>query len=381
MNSCKEAILKLFKQTAFPDNPANCIHNLLGNKKIVLYGGGEWGTSFFIRVLRRYKLKVYAWLDRKFKSGNTHFGIPAFSPFEYKPSKKEKENTVIVVTVGDKKYHEGIFNLLNRLGFKKIISAIDIYESHLCCIPAELEKKGFNYYLDNKKRIIACLELFNDDLSCEIFVRFLQTHMQRKSVDIPHRPLEEQYFPKDISLRKGYSRFINCGAYNGDTVKQLNRLFGRVDALACFEPDLENFELLTRYLCAKHKEIAENIIVFPCGLFDRVIQLRFNSGNGIGSMISKKGKSIIQCVPLDYVIPNFKPTFITMDIEGAELEALKGAKNLIKENKPDLAISVYHAPNHIWDIPLYLESLQLGYKFYLRNYTSFTDETVLYATA
>lgn len=69
-----------------------------------------------------------------------------------------------------------------------------------------------------------------------------------------------------------------------------------------------------------------------------------------------------------------------MDIEGAELEALKGAKKLIKEHKPDLAIFIYHAPNYIWNIPLWLESLHLGYKLYLGNYASFTNETELYAT-
>lgn len=60
--------------------------------------------------------------------------------------------------------------------------------------------------------------------------------------------------------------------------------------------------------------------------------------------------------------------------------ALKGARTLIKENKPDLAISVYHSPNQIWDIPLFLRNLCPEYKFYLRNYTSFISETILYAT-
>jgi hypothetical protein len=97
-------------------------------------------------------------------------------------------------------------------------------------------------------------------------------------------------------------------------------------------------------------------------------------------MISDKGDSFIQCIAMDHVIAGFKPTFISMDVEGAELEALKGAEMLIRENKPDLAICVYHASNHVWDIPLYLDGLRLGYKFYLRNYTSFIGETVLYAT-
>lgn len=380
MSNYKETISELFKQTSFPYNPANCVHNLLGNKKIILYGGGDGCTTFSVFVLRKYGFKAYAVFDRKFKSGATHLGVPAFSPLEYKPTDEERENAVVVITVGKTEYHEEIFNRLHSLGFKNIVLSNDIYEYHLHHAPTELEKKGFNYYLENREKIMECMELFSDDLSCEVFYRFIQTHMLRKPIHIPNHALEEQYFARDINLSKGYSRFINCGAYNGDTVMRLNALFGKVDAIACFEPDLENFELLTRYLCAKHEEIATSIVAFPCGVFSRELQFRFANGNKINSMISDEGEAFIQCVAIDHVLPNFQPTFIQMDVEGAELEALKGAEMLIKVNKPDLAICVYHAPNHIWDIPLYLESLRSGYKYYLRNYTSLISETVLYAT-
>ena len=380
MSNYEEIIQELFKQTSFPYNPAHSVHDLLGNKKIILYGGGGGFITFSLFVLRKYGLKAYAVLDRKFKSGDTHFGVPAFSPLEYTPTNEEKENAVVVVTVGKREYHEEIFDCLRNLGFKNVVLSTDIYEYHLPHTPTELEKKGFNFYLDNRKQIIACLDLFSDGLSREIFTRFIQTHMQRTPINIPNRVLEEQYFPRDIKLSKGYSRFINCGAYNGDTVMQLNALHGKVDAIACFEPDLENFELLTRYLCAEHNEIVQSVIAFPCGVLSHETQLNFAGENKMNSMISDKGESFIQCVALDHVIPGFKPTFIDMDVEGVELEALKGAEMLIKENKPDLAICVYHTPNHIWDIPLYIESLRLGYKFYLRNYTSFISETVLYAT-
>jgi len=68
-----------------------------------------------------------------------------------------------------------------------------------------------------------------------------------------------------------------------------------------------------------------------------------------------------------------------MDIEGAELDALKGAENTIRESLPDLAICLYHSPSHLWEIPLFISSLG-DYKFHLRNYTSFISETVLYAS-
>lgn len=71
--------------------------------------------------------------------------------------------------------------------------------------------------------------------------------------------------------------------------------------------------------------------------------------------------------------------FIKMDIEGAELRALKGAKNTIIRFGPRLAITVYHKPEDLWTIPHYIKSLQGNYVFYLDHFTTTMDETVLFA--
>jgi len=68
-----------------------------------------------------------------------------------------------------------------------------------------------------------------------------------------------------------------------------------------------------------------------------------------------------------------------MDIEGAELQGLKGAKNIIVKNRPKLAICIYHKPEDILEIPLYLQSIVPDYKFYIRHYSNHDIETVLYA--
>ena len=75
-------------------------------------------------------------------------------------------------------------------------------------------------------------------------------------------------------------------------------------------------------------------------------------------------------------------TFIKMDIEGSELEALKGASTTISANKPKLAICVYHKIEDFWEIPIYINKLAPEYKFYVGHHTvSLTcPETVLYAT-
>ena len=74
-----------------------------------------------------------------------------------------------------------------------------------------------------------------------------------------------------------------------------------------------------------------------------------------------------------------KIDFIKMDIEGAETEALKGAEKTLIKDKPKLAISLYHSLEDFERIPRYLESLGLGYKYYLKHHTLFENETVLYA--
>ena len=98
-----------------------------------------------------------------------------------------------------------------------------------------------------------------------------------------------------------------------------------------------------------------------------------------GSRFHPNGTEKVKTIKIDSL--NLKKiTYITMDIEGAEFQALKGAEKTIRKHKPDMAISIYHAPRHIVDIPLWINNLKLGYKFFLRNYTSQSIETILYCT-
>ena len=87
-----------------------------------------------------------------------------------------------------------------------------------------------------------------------------------------------------------------------------------------------------------------------------------------------------RAIALDaYINKNERVTFIKFDIEGAELEALKGAKGIISSYRPKLAICLYHKKEDYWQIPYYVKELVPEYKLYIRHYSNYSSETVLYA--
>ena len=100
---------------------------------------------------------------------------------------------------------------------------------------------------------------------------------------------------------------------------------------------------------------------------------------GAGSSISTQGSTAVYLTTIDSIVHEEHVTFIKMDVEGAELKSLKGARNTIIKNHPRLAICVYHKDSDLYEIPGYILSLVPEYKFYLRHYCSSEYETVLYA--
>ena len=75
-----------------------------------------------------------------------------------------------------------------------------------------------------------------------------------------------------------------------------------------------------------------------------------------------------------------KVTYIKMDIEGAELDTLLGAKKIITQYRPKLAVCIYHKDSDMLNIMEYLQTLNSQYKFYMRHHNCNMTETVLYAT-
>ena len=68
-----------------------------------------------------------------------------------------------------------------------------------------------------------------------------------------------------------------------------------------------------------------------------------------------------------------------MDIEGAELDAIEGSQRVIEEDRPVLALCVYHTQDHLWKVPLAVKEIHEEYRFFLRPHMQECWDTVCYA--
>ena len=129
----------------------------------------------------------------------------------------------------------------------------------------------------------------------------------------------------------------------------------------------------------------KNVKIYPYGLWSKKDKQLICQDGRSSSLFWIDGHSQVECdlVSLsEFAKENGlnKIDFIKMDIEGAEMEALKGCKDILIAQKPKLAICVYHLNEHLYEIILYLNSLNLGYKFWMGHHRDNEFSTVLYAT-
>ena len=211
---------------------------------------------------------------------------------------------------------------------------------------------------------------------------------------INHLNCNQQYFDEIICFSDD-EVFLDCGCFDcGTTNDFINKVNGKYNRIIAFEPDKINYKNCIRIV---ENNKWENVEIINKGLWDKETTICFITRNDASSRVVE-GSSLdeieeelldnnvaavekIDVVDIDSIIGDEKVTFIKMDIEGSELNALKGAEKAIKRNKPKLAICIYHKPEDIVEIPMYLKAIVPEYKFKIRHYTDNTYETVLYAIA
>ena len=232
------------------------------------------------------------------------------------------------------------------------------------------------FFLEHTQELKDVYDSFEDDRSRFVFENIIKYRVTsdwaclKKSMGKDN--LKTQYLVPELQFSE-HEIIVDCGAFTGDTAKVFYRNIPGCRVIA-LEPDEKNFESL-------RKLKLEGLKPVKAGAWSEDTTLAFsNMGGGTSrGRIATLGSTTIEVKALDHISECQSATFIKMDIEGAELEALKGAENIIKEQRPKLAICLYHRPQDFFEIPLYIKNLHPSYKFFIHHHSCCNSETVLYA--
>lgn len=227
--------------------------------------------------------------------------------------------------------------------------------------------------------------LFGDEESLKIFNKLYTSKTYDSQYDsyelVPYSEIVDMYYFdedywKNYSFRESLQNqatVIDCGAYIGDDVEDICKAIPEKTVYYyAVEPDKENAKIIRNN--EKFRKLCRSIDVLEYGVGNKNSTLGFVFDNNLkdgGRCVevddSFAGEKILVRKIDDLDISIAGQLYIKMDVEGAELDALKGAEKCIRKYQPYLAICVYHRKNDLIDIPLFIKSLNCKYKYYLRG--------------
>lgn len=256
-------------------------------------------------------------------------------------------------------------NILSRNGFNKIVWLnISMVRTITNMTHEWVDAHRREYYLEHSAELVDLYNILSDDLSKKTLYEYIKSYLLNMPYEGDQIGTIYKYWygneKEEIYRHLNNENWVNCGAYVGDTIMTFLTFGFEYNKILAFEGNKKNYDKLKKNI----KEIGKYKDTSRIELYN--------------SFIDKNGKHMD-------VLQKEKCTLLNADIEGYELDLLKSMKEIIRKDRPVLAICVYHLKEDLIEIPAYIQSIVEGYSFKLRKYTSWIYDTkrmfelVLYA--
>lgn len=344
------------------------------DRPVWIFGAGNFGRSLCAAMLKS-AIQVEGFVETSPKFSQVA-GLPVI---DWASFAAQGQNAQLAL---------GIFN--RDTPFEMLLSIQQAACAHAMLMPWDsydmfADALGWRFWLGRRETLLGSLERIaetacrlEDKESRDLLLRICAF---RLGYDLPYsafQSTEDQYFnPLSLQNLLGQSiSYVDCGAYEGDTYAELLKhpeLAVRHAVL--LEPDPENYLRLVSCVA----EWKTQAICLPLAGADRYSILSFSAGQGEAGSIGEAGNSQVAAVALDQLLPNHDVDFIKIDVEGAEAALLRGARRLIERCRPVLALSLYHNPQDLWELPELLFEMCTDYRFYVRQHHFNSFDCVLYA--
>ncbi len=336
-------------------------------KNVVIFGSGKFAKAAAVMILNNgINVKCFVDEEQYFYEGKTvlinDINIPCILSHDL-PNEQETFNIVA-----------------GNVDYKRILLLKDKYPN---CTWVEYLDACSQHFMDksffeqNSKILNEIYDNLQDDESKQVLKAYLYGRYSGDVAELSKlNHCDGLYDWSLLNLTKN-DIFLDAGAFTGDTIQEIQKYYEFLPRkIYAVEPDELN---LVKLLRSFNPEEISHINVFPFGLFSKDADLHFNSSGTLGSAFCEDGNTVVKVIATDnYKVFN-DVSVIKMDIEGSETDALTGSENLIRNNKPKLAICIYHNNQDLINVYKLLIKFNKNYKFYLRQHSNSLEETVLYA--
>lgn len=356
------------ERSAFDEAAAGC-------RRLVIFGAGGLGRKI-LHGLSDSDLEPVAFADNNPRIwGKIADGLPVLSPQD--AADKFSTDAAFVVAIWHPSHTPLMTELLAQLRSLRCRTAafpllfwrhpdpfLPYFFWHL---PSNLVQQAH--------AIAAAFELLDDDVSRQTFVAQLRLRLHADFDALGPPAPGAQYFPGLFSMT-AEECFVDCGAYIGDTIQSLISQTGNAfRKVIAFEADPSVMPGLEAFI----KDVGSRGVLHKAavGGINGIVHF---TGDGIGGgCVTGSAGVEVPCVRLDDVLARERVSFIKMDIEGAELQALEGAHRVIWRDRPVLAVCGYHTPDHLWRVPVSLKTLAPDSALFLRAHCADGLDAVCYS--
>lgn len=341
---------------SFIKEDTNCWDILKAETRpIYIYGMGD-GAVKILNVFKDYNIQISGiFASDDFVRGHSFMGFKVM-----KLSEIEAICDDFVIVLAFAVGRNPMYNNIVELSKRHTLYAPDV--------PVVVDGTLFtlDYCKKYEHELQTVYDMLEDEKSRQTFSNVINFRLSGKTDYLMDYTTREEVFSDIIKLSDNET-YLDLGAYNGDTILEfLETVNYRYNKIIGLEPNIKNFRRLTR-----NTSSIENLDIYNYASWDKNETLLFSSGAGRMSTIQENaiGKfKEVQAISVDSLFSkqDTLPTFLKMDVEGAEKQAIQGCENIIK-NGSKLAISLYHRNEDIFSIPLQIKELYPNYRFYIRK--------------
>lgn len=350
---------------------------------IVLYGAGSSGIALLL-ALRRAGIEPLCFSDgAPEKWGTVCMGLEVVPPQELAGRFGPNILVLVCINTDGQTYcrsfdealreggHSGVHRRLHDCGCANVVDYIALRR---CFALFRGDNTGnlpscpdVDCLVEHRERIEQVYERLADGQSQEIYANILTFRLFGEGPEIPTLVQEEKYFPKELFMPSAGEHFVDCGAFDGQTLRDMLALTGnQLGFYYGLEPDPANFQRLERFSAGLPEKLRGRVELSPCAAWNTEGDIPLYALHGPGSFAAPYGGTAVEATTVDRLLDGRRSTAIKMNIEGSELAALKGARETIRRWKPKLMIAGYHKTWDFWEVPELM--LAAGYAVYLRSY-------------